>query len=298
MRIGVSILGLALLGGVASGQTRPVSAVPASATSPVDKAALREKLVADAVEDAVDSLMSDVGRQPIFGRVTVRDLLVRTDSFDTFLATLRDADQIGGPRWLDENTVQVRLAVTGPILATSLITIANDAKDRSPVKPDELSPLLAAWAGKTFSAVGVSTAPTKPKQSIGVVAQGPGATTQPVFLPFNPPKWANQSLQADGKAGSANTRLRAARAAEVDALANLRKQVDELEVAGTTVGEIAKNDRRLNMVIDRAIQRARLTKVDYLANGGANVRANLDLNDLWREIDAARQADPAVFSPR
>jgi hypothetical protein len=223
---------------------------------------------------------------------------MRTDSYDAFMATLRSADQIGGPRWIDENTVQVRLAITGPVLAASLITIANDAKDRSPVKPEELSPLLGAWAGRTFSAVGVSSAPPQPKRALGVVAQGAAKTTQPVFLPFNPPRWASQSLQADGRATTANTRLRAARAAEVDALANLRKQIDALEIGDTTLGDASKNDRRLNTAIDRAIQRARLTKVDYLANGGANVRANLDLNDLWREIDATRQAAPAVMSPR
>lgn len=299
MRTAVSILSLALLGGAASGQTRPVAATPASAaTSPVDPSAERQKRVEEAVENAVGVLFNEVSREPIFGKVTIRDLLMRTDSYDTFMAALRSADQIGGPRWIDENTVQVRLAVSGPVVAATLVTIANDAKDRSPVRPDELSPLLGAWAGRTFSAVGVSSGPVKPRQAVGVVAQGMAGTTQPVILPFNPPRWANQSIQADGRAPAASTRLLAARAAELNALANLRKQVDALEIGDSTLGEATKHDRRLNAAVDRAVQRARLTKVDYLANGGANVRATLDLNDVWREVDAVRQMPVPVMSPR
>jgi hypothetical protein len=297
MRTAVSILSLALLSGVAVGQTAPVPSKATSATLPIDKAAEREKRVADAVENAVNALFEDLSKQQVFGKVTVRDLLIRTDSVDSFLATLRGADQIGGPRWVGEESVQVRLAVSGPVVVTSLVTIANDAKDRSPVKPDELTPLMAGWAGRTFSAVGVSTGPSQATPKVQVVQAGT-PSTQPIYLPMNAPRWANQFMQADGKSATANTRLRAARAAEVDAVANLRKQVEALEITGGTLGELAKTDRQVEAAIERAIQRARLTKVDYLSNGGANVRASIDLNDLWREIDKAKENRIPIFQQR
>src|SRR5690348_17478981 len=53
----------------------------------------------------------------------------------------------------------LRLAITGPMLVANLIQIAADNKDKSPVKPEELSPLITTWGRRTFSAVGISSQP-------------------------------------------------------------------------------------------------------------------------------------------
>ena len=105
-------------------------------------------------------------------------------------------------------------------------------------------------------------------------------------------------IQADGHATGGATQLLAARAAEVHAMEALRTQIEALQIPAGTVGEVAKSDPQVSAAIDRALQRAKLTKVDYLANGGANVRASLDLANVWREIDEARQSTIPVFAPR
>src|SRR5262249_11290923 len=99
MRFAVSILGLVLLGGTAVGQVAPLAPTPT--TLPGDKNVDRQKKVADAVENAVGKLYEDLGRQQVFGKVTIRDFVVRTDSEEALKKALRDADQIGGPRWID-----------------------------------------------------------------------------------------------------------------------------------------------------------------------------------------------------
>lgn len=242
---------------------------------------------------AISALYQDVSQQPLTVEMTVGDFIERTKSGEKLLETLRLAEQIGGPRWIDEQTCQIRMAIPGQLVASRLILIAASAPEQSPVKVDTLQATLRNWDRRTFSAVGHSGA-------MAVVVLPDQATTQAVrvALPSVAPRWAGDLLQADGHGSKSISKLRAARAAEVDALTRLRSQVDALPITDTaTLGDAAKSNPRLNAAIDRAVQRARLTKVDYLADGGVNVRASLDLADLWREADSTRNAG-TMFAPR
>lgn len=99
------------------------------------------------------------------------------------------------------------------------------------------------------------------------------------------PHWIDDQIDADGAGPVSETRLKAARAAERDAQAKLRLKIDALEIAPQqTLGPAARQDPRLNEAINRAVQRARLTRVDYQSDRSARVRVALDLRDLWAEI--------------
>ena len=89
-----------------------------------------------ATRDAVESLLEEIGRLSLSGRVSVGKLLRDTSSFDELRKTLRQSEQVGGPRWTDDRTCQVQLQVSGTRIATALSRIAAANPDRSPLSPD------------------------------------------------------------------------------------------------------------------------------------------------------------------
>jgi hypothetical protein len=91
---------------------------------------------------------------------------------------------------------------------------------------------------------------------------------------------------AAGVGGPAVNSLRAARAAEADALTHIRQQVMALGLTPTqTMGQAVQIDPRLARAVDRAILRgARLYSTDYRPDGTVEVRVSLDLRFLWSAI--------------
>jgi hypothetical protein len=115
----------------------------------------RRDQVAAANSRALDALRAQVTAEPIAQGITVQNLLDRTGSAKTFMKTLARAQQLGGPRWVDQ-TCQVRLEIAGPRVARALVEIATLARLESPVAPEVLAARLRDWDGRTFSATGTS----------------------------------------------------------------------------------------------------------------------------------------------
>jgi hypothetical protein len=106
-------------------------------------------------------------------------------------------------------------------------------------------------------------------------------------LPRTPPDWIEKQLNVDGTSSARGSRLKAARAAEADATEKLRVQLEALPLRPElTVGDAARQDKRVASAIDRALGRARTRQVDYLGDGGARVAMTLDLTDFWNELQA------------
>lgn len=249
-----------------------------------------------ATNNAVNALMADVSRQPISGNLAVRDLLRQTQGTDAMRATLQEADQIGGPRWIDESTCQVRLEIGGQKVANTLVKISDGAGDRSPIQSAALRNALGGWDRRAFSAVGTSSDQGEPVSGLAAPA------TQPlqIAVPAVAPKWASEFLRAEGQNGPMFSKLRSARAAEEKALAALREQVDQLPISkDVTVGTLTANDSGLKQAIDRTVRRAKLTRLDYQADGSAAVQVTADLADVWRDIlaassDSQESTQPAI----
>src|SRR4051794_38815757 len=68
----------------------------------------RRAQVAAATADATQALRHDVLSTSLTPDLTVDQFLQRTDSADQLAKALRHAEQIGGTRWLDDKTCQVR----------------------------------------------------------------------------------------------------------------------------------------------------------------------------------------------
>jgi len=107
-----------------------------------------------AMANGVGKLLSDVRAQPL-GGITVGNLLDQTHATDELLVVLSKAQQIGGPRWLDEQTCQVRLEIPSATVAQALVDIAM-THPTSPLLPPVVQNAANHWQTRTFAAVGTS----------------------------------------------------------------------------------------------------------------------------------------------
>ncbi|HWE96861.1 MAG TPA: hypothetical protein VG269_23070 [Tepidisphaeraceae bacterium] len=118
----------------------------------------RRSQVAAARADAYEGLRREVLAMPVAGDLTVQSLVERTGGQPQLDTVLHSADQIGGTRWLDDQTCQVRLEVRGADVARILLELADRHPKAVPVSVAVLRDRLKSWDGRTFPATGSSTA--------------------------------------------------------------------------------------------------------------------------------------------
>ena len=129
------------------------------ASAQADKS--RRDKVAAATAAAVNGLKEAVSKETVAPGMTVGTILAHTRAQERFLKTLNRAEQPGGPRWVDDQTCQVRLEIAGPIVARALVDIAATQAKETPIAADVLAVKLQKWNGRTFSATGSSTGATE-----------------------------------------------------------------------------------------------------------------------------------------
>src|SRR4051812_487811 len=112
---------------------------------------LHRTQIAAATANAVQVLKQDVLRVSLDRNLTVKDLIDKTGSDSDLTQTLQRAEQIGGPRWLDDNTCQVRLEIDGSRISQVLMKIATVAHERTPISAAALQPRLAEISSRTFT---------------------------------------------------------------------------------------------------------------------------------------------------
>jgi hypothetical protein len=115
-----------------------------------------EAQVNAAVGDAVNRMRQDIETQPLSQDLTVADFLHQTGGRDELVQALHKADQIGGPRWIDGDTCQVKLTIDSQRVRDALVKIADESGRRSPLPPDALAAKLQVWNDRTFTATGTS----------------------------------------------------------------------------------------------------------------------------------------------
>jgi hypothetical protein len=117
-----------------------------------------------------------------------------------------------------------------------------------------------------------------------------GVPAGEIVLPPTPPAWANEQMQAGASAGKKSSALKTARAAESAAAAALRDRIGRLAWDNGTIADRLPQDRAMADAIDRAVASARITHVNYLADGSVQVSLSLDGRRLWNELsrDGAR----------
>ena len=233
---------------------------------------------------AVQAAQHDAGRRVVEGLddVPLGDGKTVADALE--VPAVRKAVQA----WVaDRPVVDLRFGPEGDVLVTlaapaeELWTVFRQAvanQDQVPVPRDE-----AAWQRLHDEVVARLKLPTGRG---AVTRQKPRPPVRTVALPEQPPRWADEQMDAEGSAAGEGSPLRVARAAERQAIEALRARVDALPLGdGRTVGEAAAADHQLAEAVDRGVRRARTFDVDYGANGGVKVKVGLDLRHVWQELN-------------
>jgi hypothetical protein len=117
-----------------------------------------------AASDAVARLRADIEIEPISPDLSVADFVHRIGTDDELEQTLRRADQIGGPRWIDDETCQVKMTIGSDRLRPMLVKMAEDNPHVSPLPPDALRAKLRVWDDRTFTATGTSISASRAEQ--------------------------------------------------------------------------------------------------------------------------------------
>jgi hypothetical protein len=112
-----------------------------------------------AAAQAFDTLQREVLGARLTNEMTVGAFVEHCHARDALDATLHGAEQIGGTRWLDDQTVQVRLEIRGADLARTIEKIAEDNSASLPAPLHTLRERLKKdFSHRIFSATATSTA--------------------------------------------------------------------------------------------------------------------------------------------
>lgn len=171
---------------------------------------------------ATERLRAEVLRTPLSSGLTVGDFVERTRSRPRIDSLLDRAEQVGGPRWPDEQTCQVRLELRGAIVADELVTIARDAGGAAPLSAEEVAKAVLPLRERVFNASGVSVS-ADAIERVPAVGDGP---------------WASVA---------ASSRAEAVRSARQSALEQAQATIDAMVLPdGSTLGERRRADPRLD----------------------------------------------------
>src|SRR5947209_6319064 len=92
--------------------------------------------VAAATAEAATKLQAQIEQEPI-GHITVGELVRRSHAEAEFRSAIERAEVVGGPRWLDSDTCQVQLEMSGRRIARVIEHMAASNPDRSQVSKDD-----------------------------------------------------------------------------------------------------------------------------------------------------------------
>jgi hypothetical protein len=141
---------------------------PTTTISPRDRLMMTDTIRA-ATARAICALYDRVAAQPLTPNLNVGAYLKHVDLVDEFTKLLRQADQLGGPRWIDEYTCQVQLEISAMRVAYVLRQFAAAYPNRSHITVQQIDRGVRGWSQASFSATGTSTSP------IALVRIKPGA---------------------------------------------------------------------------------------------------------------------------
>ena len=254
------------------------------------------KGVCDARDNAVAQTIAAIKPIPLTADKTVADALAQPgvgEEVERWLAS-RPITQI---EFADPAQARVALAVPPDELFNAFRVAAGTAAVRKQPVPlprdenewnkvrdefaDRVTPNVTLGVAKAGDGIG----------GPGAGAEGGGAVAvqrAAVDVPGAAPEWVERQLEAQGKGTAKGSQLKAARAAEADAANKLRAKLDPLPLTnGHTIAQAVAADKTLENALDRALVRARTAKVEYHGLDSATVTVQLDLRDVWREIESA-----------
>jgi hypothetical protein len=236
----------------------------------------RRSAVAAATDSAVQSLLDQIEPAPLVPGLTVKQFLDRTGGRQSLREYLAHSDPVGGARWLDDHTCQVRLEVSGTEIVSDLANIAVKHAAQSPIAAGDLPNLAQALSARWFAATGTSAAE--------------GVT------PVPPPDSPWMAVPPDA-------RRRAVQAATIDAEHIVLSSISPIELSdGHSLGE-AMSDPAVGQSLTDWLASRPVTAVDYRQDQNhlevqVTLAANAsDLFDILRAAVTARNDVPHPSDP-
>lgn len=247
----------------------PRSLVPAA---PVNRTAAAETVRA-ATARAVEELYLQVIELPLGADYTVRHFVHDLDVKEELLKTLRRADQIGGPRWVDAHTCQVRLEISTTRVATTLRQMAAAYPRRTAVSAQQIERIADTWPTRTLTATGSSA----------------GAEALVGFRPGPDPRWE----RIDD-----NLRRRALADASDDAARRVIASIAPVVLAGRTTLADAFADRPIGESVRLWLASRPVTRVDFLDDMKVEVALAVDEREFFTVVRAALERQDRVALPK
>lgn len=292
MKSFASILTLSLAAGTLTANTlsaaEPTTApVTSSAAAPTTQPTPVQR----ASSDAVARLYAQISAESV-GQVSVAQLIERVNGYEIMMNGLSKAEQIGGPRTVAEDFVQVQLQISGSRAGQLLLQAVAVKPERSPIAPDRLARLLQDWNGRAFTSTGTNIERNPEAMALEATSASTASSAKKRVADLNldaAPAWTTDPITASATAARERSSLRTARAAEQAARDELRRTIAALQLtADHKLGDVALNDDAIRQVLDDAIEAAKVYGVDYRADGSVEVRISLDGDRLWQAILATR----------
>ena len=250
---------------------QPATQAADTVAAPVERAAT----------DAVARLYAQLAAERVEG-LSISEIVDRVGGREILMNGLARARQIGGPRQLADGVVQVSLEIEGPEAAELVVAAVNAAPEKSSIAPHRLKALLRPWAERSFRSTGDSVGAAARRDASPDGVSAAQTQTADLTLPEAPPAWAQDAHTASGTATAAGSQLRTARAAEKSARAALREQVAALKLDEQTALSAAGSQAR--EAVDLAVSAAKISGVDYRADGSVEVRVTIDGQQLWQML--------------
>ncbi len=261
----------------ATAQTRPVAGQHPTTTvadkfistsvEPTPEGDRRQEQVQAATANGAAALREQILRMQLTREVQVRDLVDKTRTADRFAAMLEGASPVGGPRWVDEQTCQVKLEISGSAVAGFIQTAARENPDTVPVRPAALAARLPVINRMKFSAVGSSAG---------------GATIENARPHYSAGKWSEINEHA---------RRQAVAAAQANAVNAVIESLRPVPLRDTVLlGDAMKRP----VVVDRVrswLSHQPVTKIEFLTDLKVSVTVTLSPKTLARVVKSATAAD-------
>jgi hypothetical protein len=222
-----------------------------------------------AIQDARQKLKQEIMATEIETGQTVGALLREKGKEQELDRQLAEINPVGGARWLDERSCQVRIEVPGD-------QVAEIVARASALRPGEKQVVIRTMSRMTFVSVGRGGN----QKSMAHPESGSR------LIPQQPPEWVNQEISAEAWSRAGKSPLLAAQAAEAEARKLLAQRVGELVLAySTSLQRAGEINPSIAEATARALAEARVRRTDYGADGSARVRVELNLRRLWDELN-------------
>lgn len=224
--------------------------------------------------DAMENLRQEVLAAHIEPDITVQMLIDRTGGIDALNKALASARQIGGPRWLDPQTAQIRLEIKGTSVADALEKLAREHPGAISIGPDVVRQRVARWKLRSFSAIGTGTSP------------GSAARLRP------------DPTQVSWQQVSDQSRQRAIEAARQDAVDRVIESLKPISWNDRRTLADALDNKEVAEIVRGWLNTRPVTTVEFRDNLEVRLTLAVAPDDLWPVLKGAMERGKSVPKPK